>query len=227
MAWLIVAMSSARRTRSFLAAACVLAGSVILGGCAHRARPVSQAAAAGKADWRSVVTVGDRERLRRWRSAWMDALAAARAGSDVAVVAGGVLYDPDLALPEPLPPPGAYLCRVHKLGTIARGGQAFRSFPPVACRVAQQAGAIALYGVTGSQRPVGVLYDQSPTRAMFLGTLVLGDESRPLRYGQDVQRDVAGYVERIGPRRWRLVLPYPHFESLLDVIELTPDPAQD
>lgn len=200
----------------------------MLAGCAHRARAAGQAAAASKADWRSVVTVGDRERLRRWRSAWMEALAAARVGgSGAAIVAGGILYDPDQALAEPLPPPGAYLCRVHKLGAIARGGRALRSFPPVACRVAVQAGAIALYGVTGSQRPVGLLYDQSPTRAMFLGTLVLGDESRPLRYGQDAQRDVAGYVERIGPRRWRLVLPYPHFESLLDVVELTPDPARD
>ena len=36
------------------------------------------------------------------------------------------------------------------------------------------------------------------------------------------QRDVAGYVERIGPSRWRLVMPKPHFESQLDVMELVP-----
>ena len=35
-------------------------------------------------------------------------------------------------------------------------------------------------------------------------------------------RDVAGYVERIGPDRWRLVMPKPHFESQLDVMELVP-----
>ena len=34
--------------------------------------------------------------------------------------------------------------------------------------------------------------------------------------------DVAGYVERIGPNRWRLVMPAPAFESKLDVLELTP-----
>ena len=39
---------------------------------------------------------------------------------------------------------------------------------------------------------------------------------------QDATRDVAGVVERIGPQRWRLVLPYPRFESLIDVVELVP-----
>jgi hypothetical protein len=60
---------------------------------------------------------------------------------------------------------------------------------------------------------------------VFLGTLVLGDETRALQYGQDEMRDVAGYVERIGPDRWRLIMPKPHFESQMDVMELTPAPA--
>jgi hypothetical protein len=55
---------------------------------------------------------------------------------------------------------------------------------------------------------------------------VLGDENRALQYGQDEQRDVAGYLERIGPARWRLVMPKPHFESQLDVIELVPLPQE-
>ena len=48
---------------------------------------------------------------------------------------------------------------------------------------------------------------------------------RALQYGQDETRDVAGYVERIGPDRWRLVMPKPHFESQLDVMELVPMPT--
>ena len=59
-------------------------------------------------------------------------------------------------------------------------------------------------------------------RLVFLGTLALGDETRAMQYGQDETRDVAGYLERIGPQRWRLVMPYPHFESLTDVMELVP-----
>jgi hypothetical protein len=50
----------------------------------------------------------------------------------------------------------------------------------------------------------------------------LGDETRAYQYGIDAERDLAGILERVGDQRWRLVFPYPHFESLLDVIELTP-----
>ena len=42
----------------------------------------------------------------------------------------------------------------------------------------------------------------------------------------DETRDVAGYVERIGERRWRLVMPEPHFESQIDVMELVPGPMR-
>jgi hypothetical protein len=31
-----------------------------------------------------------------------------------------------------------------------------------------------------------------------------------------------GIIVRVGDNRWRLVFPRPHYESLLDVIELTP-----
>ncbi|MBO9713586.1 MAG: DUF4893 domain-containing protein [Sphingomonas sp.] len=43
-----------------------------------------------------------------------------------------------------------------------------------------------------------------------------------IRYGTDATHDIIGYVERIGPRRWRWVVPSPRFESLLDVTELVP-----
>ena len=61
-----------------------------------------------------------------------------------------------------------------------------------------------------------------PLRQVFLGTLVLGDEARAMQYGRDTERDVAGFVERIGPSRWRLIMPRPHFESQIDVMELVP-----
>jgi hypothetical protein len=57
---------------------------------------------------------------------------------------------------------------------------------------------------------------------VFLGTLQLGDEQAVLRYGHDRERAVAGWLERIGDRRWRLVFPYPAFESVVDVLELVP-----
>ena len=83
-------------------------------------------------------------------------------------------------------------------------------------------GELSLTKLTGSQRPVGLIFPDSLNRQIFLGTLELGDETMPLSYGTDRMRDMAGLVERIGDNRWRLVLPAPAYESLLDVIELVP-----
>jgi hypothetical protein len=57
---------------------------------------------------------------------------------------------------------------------------------------------------------------------VLLGTMQLGDETNVLAYDRDQERDVAALLEMIGDQRWRLVFPSPHFESLTDVIELTP-----
>jgi hypothetical protein len=61
---------------------------------------------------------------------------------------------------------------------------------------------------------------------VFLGALVLGDEGRAMQYGEDETRNIAGYVERIGQNRWRLMMPRPHFESQLEVMELVPLPQE-
>ena len=50
----------------------------------------------------------------------------------------------------------------------------------------------------------------------------LGGEDQPLAYGDDPKRDMAGVFERVGPFRWRLVIPWPQSTSKLDVFELTP-----
>jgi Domain of unknown function (DUF4893) len=76
--------------------------------------------------------------------------------------------------------------------------------------------------LTGSQRPVGLIFPGDALRQVFLGTMVLGDETRAMQYGNDPDRDLIGFVERIGPARWRMVFPRPAFESTLDVIELVP-----
>jgi hypothetical protein len=74
----------------------------------------------------------------------------------------------------------------------------------------------------GPQRPTGLIFADTDARAILLGTMVFSDETRPLDYGRDAGRDMAGAVERIGHRRWRIVVPYPRFESTLDVVELVP-----
>ncbi|MBP2275618.1 MULTISPECIES: DUF4893 domain-containing protein [Sphingomonas] len=183
--------------------------------------------AAAEVDWRHVATAEDRTRLRNWRQAWIDALAKAQGSAKAAVVASdSLLFDPDRALSGAMPPPGNYLCRVIKLGANGTAMHDVTTYPPVDCKVDDEGEVSSLYKVSGAQRPVGLLFPDSQARTIFLGTMVLGDETKPLSYGQDSNRDMAGYLERIGEKRWRLVLPYPRFESLLDVVEIVPAPKR-
>ncbi|MBV9748748.1 MAG: DUF4893 domain-containing protein [Acetobacteraceae bacterium] len=164
------------------------------------------------ATWRPAATDADRERLRDWRTAWTEALDQARAKAQTPPA--DPLFDLDHPLDRPLPPAGNYRCRFVKLGGAA--GLATREWGR--CRIDGD----RFVKFDGPQRPTGRLYADGASRGVFLGTLLLGDEVRPLDHGRDVGRDMAGFVERIGEARWRVVLPYPRFESTLDLIELVP-----
>ena len=173
--------------------------------------------------WREAATNDDRERLRQWRAAFAEALATAgRSGYGDAIAREGELLQPDAALGGAAIPNGEYRCRVIKVGARSEGLLDYIAYPYFRCRVKQSETAQSLTKLTGSQRMTGRILPGDSMRQVFLGTLVLGDETRALEYGSDRERDVAGYIERIGPRRWRLVMPRPHFESKLDVLELIP-----
>ena len=59
-------------------------------------------------------------------------------------------------------------------------------------------GELTIVKQTGSQRPAGRLWDDDfPNRMIFLGSLALADEKEPLAYGEDPDRDMAGFLERI------------------------------
>ena len=174
-------------------------------------------------EWRVAATGADRQRLREWRGAFIEALAKARAaGHGAAIAAEGILLDPDAAIGGLAIPNGDYRCRVIKLGAKRSGLLDYIAYPAFNCQIRQERGLQGFAKVSGSQRPVGVIFSGDAMRQVFLGTLVLGDESRAMQYGRDPDRDLAGFVERIGPARWRMVLPRPAFESTLDVIELVP-----
>ena len=174
-------------------------------------------------DWRTVATDDDRRRLRDWRQAWEEALDQARAEHGAEVEAEGALLEPDAALSGPLPPAGDYACRTIKLGTPPlQDLLTYVAYPAFRCRIRVEGERITLTKLTGSQRPIGRLYSDNDLRYVFLGTMQLGDETRAYAYDIDRERDLIGALERVGERRWRLVFPYPHHESLLDVIELTP-----
>jgi hypothetical protein len=206
------------RMKGFLAASAIL---LSLPGCsvyreATSARPdVTQ-------PWRGIATDADRDRLRKWRKAWDEALPAARAADAGAIDADPALFDPDRALPRAALPAGNYRCRTIKLGAAGTAMRDYTAYPAFDCQVSEEGEVDSFHKLTGSQRPAGLLFPETDARTIFLGTLVLGDETSPLRYGLDARRDMIGYVERIGEARWRLVLPWPHFESRLDIIELVP-----
>lgn len=173
-------------------------------------------------DWRQVATDRDRNRLRGWREVWLAAVVAARAADEAGVAAEGQLLDPDRALGQPIPPVGDYRCRTVKLGTKNPAVRGFIAYSWFACRVADDDGRIRFAKTSGSQRPIGRIYQDGDGRGVFLGTLVLGEESGVLKYGRDPNRDMAGLVQRIGPQRWRIAFPAPNFESQLDVMEIVP-----
>jgi hypothetical protein len=173
-------------------------------------------------DWREIATADDRERLRDWRATFEQGLREAReAGFGAQVKALGALADPDTALPFAAAPNGQYRCRIIKLGS-PRGGLAYVDYPAFECRIRAERDLQGLAKLTGSQRPIGLLFPDDELRQVFLGTLVLGDETRAMRYGADPERDMIGALQQHAPGRWRLLLPRPRFESTLDLIELVP-----
>ena len=174
------------------------------------AGPATEPRCVTAAPWRRHATEADRQRLRDARAAWTEALGPTVATAAAAPV--DPLFDPDRALETPLPPAGAYRCRLVGVGAGAAAPAWGR------CEV----GVDSLVKLDGPQRPTGKLFADSPTRGVFLGTIMLGDESRPVGYGRDRMRDLIGVVERIDAQRWRVALPRRAFGSTLDVIELVP-----
>jgi hypothetical protein len=173
--------------------------------------------------WRDVAAPADRERLRDWRKTFLDALTAARkSGHSAEIAKEGALLDPDSAQAGQKLSNGIYRCRVIKLGAKSEGMLDYVAYPAFSCRVRADRDLQRLEKLTGSQRYVGLIFPNDAMREIFLGTLVLGDETRAMQYGEDPDRNIAGYVERIANNRWRLVMPKPQFESQLDVMELVP-----
>lgn len=201
---------------------------VTLGACRTMVPPVPPSSAdapppEATGTWRATATDADKQRIRGWYGSWQAALADARAkGFGADIDREGALLQPTAALPNPHLPAGEYRCRTIKIGTQGRGALGYIAYDWFRCRVAPEQGLSSLTKLSGSQRPVGLIFPDNLKRQVFLGTLALGDEKMAINYGSDRMRDMAGLVERIGDNRWRLVLPAPAYESLLDVIELVP-----
>jgi len=210
--------------------ACAAALALIALGCTQKPKvppgvtPTVVVGAPLKADiWKQVATDADEARIARLYAAWNDALTEARRRFGNEIKREGDLLRPQAALPRPAPTPGSYNCRLIKLGSAAPKTRSYESFKPFFCYVEVEDDLLTIVKQTGSQRPAGRLWeDDNNNRLIFLGSLALGEEDQPLAYGDDPKRDMAGVLERIGPFKWRLVIPWPQSTSKLDVFELTP-----
>lgn len=212
-------------------------GALVLSGCATpQAQPgtMTQAqagwgsgldsGAVNARTWRAIITPDDLDRLELVDQAWSRALDQARRLGGSGDFAGlGALTDPRAALSDPAPPPGDYACRTVKIGQ--QGEEASLGYVVYGwftCRIEQTPQGLRLVKLTGSQRPSGLLFPEDGQGMVFLGSVSMDREPRATSYGLDDARDFAGRFERIGPQRWRLVVPFPEYESILDVIELVP-----
>jgi hypothetical protein len=178
--------------------------------------------------WHEIAATADVDHIRDIGAAWTDGLAAARAdGFARRIAAEGVLLEPRAALPRPAPTPGAYLCRLVRLGAPNRSEPSFAAFRPFYCFVGVGAdGRLSITKSEGSARPAGYLWDdERPDRMIFLGALASGAGRVPA-YGDDPARDVAGTFERIGPFRWRLVIPWPASGAAAEIFEMEPAEVQ-
>jgi hypothetical protein len=176
-----------------------------------------------RSGWRGIATARDRTRLRDWYRAWQEGLADARAHGHAPDIANeGPLLDPMAGLDRPLPPAGDYRCRVIKIGAQSNL-LPYVAYPAFRCRIAADGDRLSFVKLTGSQRQFGTIYPDTDRRGIFLGTIMLGDEVRPIPYGIDDNRNLAGLVERVGEHRWRITFPRPAFESIVDVLELVPE----
>jgi hypothetical protein len=165
-----------------------------------------------------VLRAPDLARLAAIPQAWTTALAAARRGGFSArIAADGRLLVPDAALGRAAPAPGPYRCRLVRLGAPRRPYAAFASY---FCHVGDEGEWLSLTKQTGAERLGGYLWEDGGRRLVFAGAIVRGADRAPPAYGERAAADLVGIVERIGPFRYRLVMPRPAGVATLDVLEM-------
>ena len=173
--------------------------------------------------WRNEATQNDVERVARWE----EALKLGREGAVQGGHAGDIasrapLFDTDIGQQAADIPAGLYNCSVTKLDGKPDAGLPYIAYPAFKCRVVDHDGKKHFIKLTGSQRTIGWIYPDDRAQHIYLGSLIYGYEDALIPYGRTAERDQAGVLQRIGDRRWRMVFPYPYYESVVDVMELTP-----
>jgi hypothetical protein len=179
--------------------------------------------AAVAADWKTTITAEDRDRL--------DRLAESIRKGDATTAASNPAPADTKVLRAILDPPdrpvafdrlaGNWRCRTVKVGNILVVYSWFK------CRIAATADGLRLEKISGSQRLSGTLYTDGPTRLILLGAGTVNDDP-PVPYSAlagegaavDPDADMVGVLTQLAPDRLRIVFPFPHYESIYDVMEL-------
>ncbi len=199
---------------------CLLALTV-LAACSHREPRLGLDKPVGPG-WQRVIRDDDRKRLSGLWNAWTHSLEEVQAaGQGKAVAALGPVAMPEAGRSAAFPAPGLYRCRTVKLGR--RGdmrGTVLSTGPFEACTLAvDDRGGLQFQEQVAGRRIAGRLYPDGD-RMIFLGSMALGQEMGVMAYGTDADRDQVGVLRAVGDRRWRLELPWPRWESNLDLIEI-------
>lgn len=181
--------------------------------------------------WTDVASQEEADTLKSMKLNWAVALDQGRAQGFVRAIANeGALLDPEAALPRSALPPGRYQCRVIRIGaapgTQPRRGQGYAAYKQQYCYVDVEGPLTTFVKETGSERQAGRIWPDNDLAMVFLGAVALGKETAPPGFGTQPDRDLIGVVERIGPLRWRIAMPRPRSQALLDVIELIPFPEK-
>jgi len=174
-------------------------------------------------EWAKQATQSDVVRIEQWRKSLEAGVKEAkRTGHGHEISKRAPLFavsvgERDLALPD-----GRYHCSITKLGGKDGGGLPYIAYPKFRCMVTSVGKRLQFTKLTGSQMTSGWIYRTNRATGIYLGTSYYGYEDRAPKYGSDKKRDDAAIVERIGERRWRMIFPDPYYESVVDVMELTP-----
>lgn len=196
-----------------------------LSACAGDGKPGPESAAVAPMAWQKAIRDSDRTRLAGLWSAWTRSLNEAdKAGMSASVAALGPMAVPDAARPAPPPAPGEYLCRNVKLGS-RDDGTSRPVAPPLSisefgpCSIAARGGLLWFEQDRGAQRIAGTLYPDGE-RQVFLGAMTLAGEAGTMAYGTDGDRDQVGVLRGLGEGHWRIELPWPMWQSNLEIIEI-------
>jgi len=161
-----------------------------------------------------IMTAADKQRLAAYGDTRKAAIAESRKGlPDEIRILDAVLAKPFRSFAG-FDMVGNWQCRTIKVGGLGY----LVVYDWFKCRVTDDGSGWKLLKLTGSQRTSGRFYDENDKRLIYLGSFFVNDD--PVKpYGSGTDTDQVGYAFRTGDKEWRIELPAPRFESVLDILE--------